>query len=215
MTGPTDNSGYENLALRRIEQEYEKLITRAFLSKSSVVEISRTIGAKRALPIYRILQRHGLIGTSLKRTKFKGPTEMRGVLRRIGISFSQWCNSLGFDVRIAEAELTGPATASASAIRQAAMRDFPGIYAKGKSSLDLAEWESEITSVTTGYSYRIDWNQRIEKYLGTIQENEEVMVIGTYPSVVLIELVRVAWLLRAIDRLGSIEHVTGVIKSQP
>jgi len=207
VIGSVRDNGYENQALRWIEQEYEKLITQTFQSGFSVVEISRTIGAKRALPVYRILQRRGLIGTSLKRTRFKGPAEMQGALRRMGLSFSQWCNSRGFDVRIAEAELTGTGTASASDIRQAALRDFPGIYAKGKSSLDLEEWERGVSSAAIGYSYRIDWDQRLERYLGVIQGVEELTVIGKYPSVVLLELVRVAWLFKAIDRLRCPEYL--------
>ncbi len=208
MIGPVRDNGYENQALRRIEQEYELLVTQAFLSGFSVVEISRAIGAKRALPIYRILQKRGLIGTSLKRTRFKGPAEMQGALRRMGLSFTQWCNSYGFDIRIAEAELTGTGTASASGIRQAAVRDFPGIYAKGKPSLDLEEWERQLSSATTGYSYRINWDQRLERYLGTIQGIEDLTVIGKYPSVVIMELVRVTWLLKAIDRLGGILNIS-------
>jgi len=205
MTGPVSDNGYGNQALRRIEQEYETLIAQAFSSGFSVVEISRTIGLKRVLAVYRILQKGGLIGTALKRSRFKGPAEMQGALRRLGMSFNQWCHSCGFDVRNAEAELTETGTASASDIREAALRDFPGIYAKGKSSLDLEEWEKEISTAATGYSYRIDWNHRLEKYLGTIQGIEDLTILGKYPSVVLMELVRVTWLLKAIDLLDCIE----------
>jgi len=207
VIGPVRDSGYDNQAVRRIEQEYEIFVTRAFRSGFSVVEISRTIGAKRALSVYRILQRRELIGTSLKRTRYKGTTEMQGALRRMGLSFSQWCNSNGFDARIAEAELTGTGMASVSGIRQAALRDFPGIFSKGKSSLDLEEWEREVSSAATGYSYRIDWDQRLERYLGTIQGVEELTVIGKYPSAVVMELVRVTWLLTAIDRLGGVLNI--------
>lgn len=205
MTGPVSDNGYGNPALRRVEQEYEKRITQAFSSGYSVVEISRTIGGKRALPVYRILQKRGLIGTSLKRTRFKGPTEMQGALLRMGMSFTQWCNSWGFDPRMAVDELSGIVTDSTSGIRLAACRDFPNLYAKRNSSLDLEEWEKEISSTTTGYSYRIDWDQRLERYLGRIQGVETLKVIGKHPSVVMMELVRATWLLKAIDRLDGIE----------
>jgi len=178
-----------------------------------VVEISRTIGAKRALPIYRILQRHGLIGTSLKRARFKGPVVMCNALHRVGISFIQWCNSWGLDPCNAENELSGFDTASESGIRKAALRDFPKVYTKGKSSLDLEEWEREVSSATTGYSYRIDWDQRLERCLGTIQGIAELTVIGKYPSVVVMDLVRVTWLLKAIDRLRGILNISPADKN--
>ncbi|NVN92107.1 MAG: hypothetical protein HXX11_16105 [Desulfuromonadales bacterium] len=204
MARPGGDNGVENAALRRIEHEYENRIGRAFSSGHSVVEISRVIGCKRALPVYRILQRRGLIETSLKRSRFKGPDKLHNALRRMGLSFNQWCNSWQFEPPSAEHELSRSDTSSTSGIRLAAERDFPRIFAKGNQAINLEEWEQHISSSTTGYSYRIDWDTRLEKYLGTIIGVELLTIIGKHPSVVMMELVRGAWLLKAIDLLGSI-----------
>lgn len=203
MARPGDVNVMENAALRRIENEYENRIGRAFSSGYSVVEISRIIGCKRALPIYRILQRRGLIEASLKRSRFKGPNKLHNTLHRTGLSFNQWCNSWQFDPQKAEYSLSGSITSSTSGIRLAAERDFPRLFAKGNQTIDLEEWEQHISSSTTAYSYRIDWDPRLEKYLGSIVGVELLTIIGKHPSIVMMELVRGAWLLKAIDLLGS------------
>ena len=83
----------EGTALRRIEMEYEKSICRAFSCGKSVVEIARRIGSAKAMPIYRTLQRRGLIGTGLKRSKYSGPAYLQSALKRVRLSFIQWCNA--------------------------------------------------------------------------------------------------------------------------
>ena len=202
MARPAGDNVVENAALGRIEREYENRIAMAFSSGLSVVEISRIIGCKRALPVYRILQRRGLIETSLKRSRFKGPDTLHSTLRRRGLSFNQWCNSWQFEPQSAEHELSGSDTSSTSGIRLAAQRDFPRIFAKGNQTIDLAEWEQHVFSSTIGYSYRIDWDSRLEKYLGSIVGVDSLTIIGKHPSTVMMELVRATWLLKAIDLLG-------------
>jgi len=204
MTRTCGDNGVETAAVRRIEQEYEIRIGQAFSSGHSVVEISRVIGCKRALPVYRILQRKGLINRSLKRTRFRGPAHLHNALKRTGLSFSQWCNAWRFDPRNAEEELSRIDNLSSSGIRLAAGRDFPNLYAKGKGAIDLEEWERELSSSTSGCSYRIDWDPRLEKFLGTITGVESLTIVGKHPSVVMMDLVRVAWLLKAIDLLNTI-----------
>lgn len=205
MTRVDSEKGAEGAALRRIVLEYENSVCHAFSSGYSVVEIAREIGCKRALPVYRTVQARGLIDRSVRKTRYRGPAQMEMVLLRAGLSFTKWCNSWRFDPKTAEEELSTPDAPSSSEIRQAAARDFPSLFEKRDGSVDLEKWEREISSLSSGYSYSIDWEPRLEKYSGTISGMESITIIGKHPSVIIIKLVKVTWLLKAIERLGAIE----------
>jgi hypothetical protein len=123
----------------------------------SVVEITKRIGSVKALPVYRTLQRRGLIGTGLKRSKYCGPAYLQNALKRIRLSFIQWCNAWGFDPKTAEEELNALDTSSSSAIHGAAKRDFPFVFKKGGAPIDLDEWEREIATLDARHSFCIDW----------------------------------------------------------
>src|SRR5208282_2449571 len=169
MTRWDKENKMEGTALRLIDLEYEKSLCHAFSSGMSVVEIARRIGSAKAMPIYRTLQRRGLIGTGLKRSKHSGPVYLQSALKRIRLSFIQWCNSLGFDPKTAEEELAAHDTSSSSLICAAARRDFPFLFKKGGVPIDLDEWEREIATLDDRYSFRIDWEVSRQRYVGSIQ----------------------------------------------
>jgi hypothetical protein len=201
MRGADENQVVQGVALSRAENEYEERLCRAFSSGRSVVEIARQVRSRRALPIYRMLQRRGLIETKLKRTRYRGPAQMEHCLKRVRLSFAQWCNSWRFDPKLAEEELSQPPAGTPSEVRLAAARDFPSVYAKGERPLDLEEWEREISAAVSGYSFRIEWMPAIERYSGTIIGIDSLRIIGKYPTVIMMELIRFTWLQRAIDIL--------------
>jgi len=192
----------EGTALRQIEQEYEKSLCRAFTCGMSVVEIARRIGSAKAMPIYRTLQRSGLVGTGMKRSKYKGPA----YLQRVRLSFIQWCNAWGFDPKTAEEELAAHDTTSTSLICTAARKDFPLVFKKRDAAFDLEEWEREIATLEDRPSFRIDWDVRRQKYVGSIQGIDSLAIVSMHPSAITMELVRVSWHLKAIELLGDIEN---------
>ena len=195
----------QGTALRRIEIEYEKSICRAFSSGMSVVEIARKIGSAKAMPVYRALQRRGLVGTGLKRSKYKGPAYLQSALKRVKLSFIQWCNSWGFDPKTAEEELAAQDTSSTSLICAAARKDFPFVFKKRGPDIDLDEWEKEIAALDDRPSYSIDWEKRHQRYVGSIKGIDSLTISSRYPSVVTMGLVRVSWLLMGIELLKNIE----------
>ena len=205
MTGPDGENVVESSAVRRIESEFEERVCLAFSSGYSVVEIARRIRCKRAVQVYRVLQRRGLIDRSLKKSRYRGPAQLENFLRRSNLSFTKWCNSWRFDPKIAEHELSIPDPPSPSEVHLAARRDFPNLFGTKEGSVDLEEWEREIISATAGYSFRIDWEPRLEKYLGKIKGIETLTITGRRPSVIIMDLVRVAWFLRAIELLDASE----------
>ena len=194
----------EDTGLRQIEEEFGDRLCHAFSSGYSVAEIARMTGCKKAISVYKVLQRRGLIGSSVKRSRFKGPPELEKPLGRMGMSFAQWCNSWRFDPKSAEAELSVIDDSSLAEIHVAARRDFPGTYEKGKGSLNLEEWEREIISCGTVHSFHIDWDHRLERFVGTIPGVESLSVVGKNPSFVMKVLFRAAWLLKVIGMLDGI-----------
>ena len=196
----------EGTALRQIEQEYEKSLCRAFTCGMSVVEIARRIGSAKAMPIYRTLQRRGLVGTGMKRSRYKGPAYMQSALKRVRLSFIQWCNAWGFDPKTAEEELAAHDTTSTSLICTAARKDFPLVFKKRDAAFDLEEWEREIATLEDRPSFRIDWDVRRQKYVGSIQGIDSLAIVSMHPSAITMELVRVSWHLKAIELLGDIEN---------
>lgn len=198
-------SRMEGTALRRIEMEYEKSICRAFSCGMSVVEIARKIGSAKAMPVYRTLQRRGLVETGIKRSKYKGPAYLQSALKRVRLSFIQWCNAWGFDPKTAEEELAARDTSSPSLICAAARKDFPLVFKKGGADIDLDEWEREIATLDDRPSYSIDWEKRHQRYVGSIKGIDSLTITNRYPSAVMMELVRVSWLLMGIELLKNIE----------
>jgi hypothetical protein len=192
-------------ALQKIELEYENSLSHAFSRGMSVVEIARGIGSARAIPIYRTLQRRGLIGTGMKRSRYKGPAYLQNPLKKVRLSFIQWCNAWGFDPKSAEEDLSNPDSHSPSLILDAARRDFPFVFKKGGDPINLDEWAREIKTLDARHSFRIDWEARHQSYVGSIQEIDSLMITSRYPSVVMMELVRVSWLLKAIELLKDIK----------
>jgi hypothetical protein len=204
MEGAYRAGGVDRKGLREIESEYGNCLCSVYSTGYSVVEITRLIGCRKAVSVYRILQRRGVIDSSLKRSRFRGPSELENALQRTGMSFAQWCNSWRFDPKSAQEELLKIDTSSGSGIHQAAQRDFPGVYSKNKGSIDLEEWEIEVASHGIVHSFRVDWDQRLERFVGTIPGIESLSVAGTHPSVVMSDLVRAGWLLKAITILNGV-----------
>lgn len=194
----------EETGLRQIEEEFGDRLCRTFSSGYSVAEIARMSGCKKAISVYKVLQRRGLIGSSVKRSRFQGPPELEKPLGRMGMSFAQWCNSWRFDPKSAEAELSVIEASSLAEIHVAARRDFPGTYEKGKGVLNLEEWEREIISCGTVHSFHIDWDHRLERFVGTIPGVESLAVVGKNPSFVMKVLFRAAWLIKAIGMFDGI-----------
>lgn len=189
--------------LRQIEEEYGDRLCHAFSSGYSVAEIARMIGCKKAVSVYKVLQRRGLVGSSVKRSRFLGPPELEKPLGKMGMSFVQWCNSWRFDPKSAETELKTIDDSSLSEIHVAARRDFPGTYEKGKGSLNLEEWEREVSSSGTVHSFHMDWDHRLERFVGTIPGVDSLMIVGKNPSFVMRVLFRAAWLLKVIEMLDG------------
>jgi hypothetical protein len=195
----------QGTALRRIEMEYEKSVCHAFTCGMSVVEIARKTGSAKAIPVYRTLQRRGLVGTGMKRSKYKGPAYLQSALKRVKLSFIQWCNAWGFDPKTVEEELAAQDTSSPSLICAAARKDFPFVFKKRGPDIDLDEWEKEIATLNAKPSYSLDWDERCQRYVGSIKGIDSLTITSPYPSVVTMGLVRVSWLLMAIELLRDIE----------
>jgi len=204
MTRWDRENSLQGTALRRIEMEYEKSVCHAFTCGMSVVEIARKTGSAKAIPVYRTLQKRGLVGTGLKRSKHKGPAYLQSALKRVKLSFIQWCNAWGFDPKTAEEELAAHDTSSPSVICTAAMKDFPFVFKKRGPDIDLDEWEKEIETLNAKPSYSLDWDERCQRYVGSIKGIDSLTITSTYPSVVTMGLVRVSWLLMAIELLRDI-----------
>lgn len=201
-TGRENDMG--DAGLRQIEEEYGDCLCQAFSSGYSVAEIARMTGCKKAVSVYKVLQRRGLIGSSVKRSRFRGPPKLEKPLEKMGMSFVQWCNSWRFDPKSAEAELVTINDSSLSEIHVAARRDFPGTYEKGKGSLNLEEWEREVSSSGTVHSFHMDWDHRLELFVGTIPGVESLTIVGKNPSFVIRVLFRAAWLLKVIGMLSGV-----------
>jgi hypothetical protein len=195
----------EDTGLQQIEEEFGDRLCHAFTSGYSVAEIARMIGCKKAISVYKVLQRRGFITSSVKRSRFKGPPEMEKPLGIMGMSFAQWCNSWCFDPKSAEAELSVIDASSLAEIHVAARRDFPGTYEKGKGALNLEEWERQIICCGTVHSFHIDWDHRLERFVGMIPGVESLSVVGKNPSFVMKVLFRAAWLLKVIVMLDGLK----------
>jgi len=204
MKGAYRMGGTDSRGLMDIEREYGERLCRAYGSGCSVVEIARFIGCRKAVSVYRVLQRRGVIDSSLKRSRFRGPPELENALRKTGMSFAQWCNSWRFDPKSAQEELLKAEVSTRPDIRQAVGRDFPRLCGEETGAVDLDEWEVEVSSLTTASSFRIDWDHKLERFVGTIAGAGSLMISGKHPSVVMAELVRAAWLLGAIELLAGI-----------
>ena len=111
---------------------------------------------------------------------------------------------MGFDPKTAEKELAAHDTSSPSLICTAAMKDFPFAFKKRGPDIDLDEWEKEITTLNAKPSYSIDWDETCHRYVGSIKGIDSLTITSTYPSVVTMGLVRVSWLLMAIELLRDI-----------
>jgi hypothetical protein len=206
MTGSGRKNGTDSAGLRQIECDYGDCLCSAYSTGFSVVEISRLIGCRKAISVYRILQRRGVINSSLKRSRFKGPPQLEKALQRTGMSFAKWCNSWQFDPKTAEAELLKIDTSSGSEIQLSVRRDFPRICGKHTGPVDLEEWEVAVASLTTVHSFHIDWDQKLERFVGKIPGVESLTIVGKYASVVMTELVRASWLLKAIEILDGVRE---------
>jgi len=204
MTRWDRENSLQGTALRRIELEYEKNICSAFSCGMSVVEIAKKTGSAKALLVYRTLQKRGLVGTGLKRSRYKGPAYLQSALKRVKLSFIQWCNAWGFDPKTAEEELAARDTYT-SLICAAARKDFPFAFKNRGPDFDLDEWEKEIATLNAKPSYSLDWDERCQRYVGSIKGIDSLTITSTYPSVVTMGLVRVSWLLMAIELLRDIE----------
>jgi hypothetical protein len=204
MEGAYRAGGADRTGLREIESEYGNCLCSAYSTGYSVVEIARLIGCRKAISVYRILQRRGVIDSSLKRSRFRGPSELENALQRTGMSFAQWCNSWRFDPKSAQEELSKADVSAGPEFQQAVRRDFRRQSEKDTGQINLEEWEVEVSSPTTVHSFRVDWDQKLERFVGTIPGVESLMIAGKYPSVVMTELVRAAWLLKAIEILNEV-----------
>lgn len=197
--GGTDSTGFDEIA-----REFGDCLCGVYSTGFSVVEIARLIGCRKAISVYRILQRRGVIDSSLKRSRFSGTPELENALRRTGLSFAQWCNSWRFDPKTAQEKLSKADTLAGPEFWQAVRRDFPRLCGKDTGPVDLEEWEVKVASLTTAYSFLIDWDQKHERFVGTIPGVESLTIAGTHPSVVMSDLVRAAWLLKAIEVLDEV-----------
>jgi hypothetical protein len=105
----------------------------------------------------------------------------------------------------AEEELAARDTSSSSLICAAARKDFPLLFKKRDAAIDLDEWEREIATLEDRPSFRIDWDVRRQKYVGSIEGIDSLAIVSMHPSAITMELVRVSWHLKAIELLGNIE----------
>jgi hypothetical protein len=105
----------------------------------------------------------------------------------------------------AEEELATHDTSSPSLICAAAKKDFPFVFKKRGVPIDLEEWEQEIATLDARHSYSVDWDERPQRYEGSIKGFDSLIIMGKHPYVVMMGLVRVSWLLKAIELLGNIE----------
>lgn len=190
-----------------VAREFENSICDAFSSGMSVLQICRAIHARKALFIYRILQRRKLVGTSLKRSRFTGPEILRKPLKRSCLSFAQWCNSHAFDPEPAaialDAHEPGPGR---ERYLEAARRDFPEACLRNAAqSVDLDTWERELLSGRARLSYHLDWDPFTESYIGTIPGVLHLKITAKRPGDVLADLVRTGWHLHAIARLNALQ----------
>jgi len=195
---------HKNSFLQNMEKEFEDGVCKAFTSGSSVIEITRLIGKRKAMYVYKLLQRKRLIGNSLKRSKCIGPASLQKELKRAGISFVQWCNCWTFDPGTAEMVLLqGDGELGGDCYWDAARRDFPKSYkpTTNKTFLDLDEWDRESAAEAVVHSYHLDWDPKLGHYVGTIPDIPSLQIIGKRPSDVLFDLVRAAWLEKSILRL--------------
>jgi hypothetical protein len=87
----------------------------------------------------------------------------------------------------------------------AARRDFPFVFRKRGAPIDLDEWEREIATLESKHSYSIDWEESLQRYVGSIKGTESLMITARHPSVITMELVRVYWLLKAIELLEGVD----------
>lgn len=204
MEGAYRMGGADSRGLMEIEREYGERLCRAFASGRGVVEMARLIGCRKAVSVYRVLQRRGVIDSSLKRSRYRGPPELESALRKTGMSFAQWCNCWRFEPKSAQEELLKADASTRPDIRQAVRRDFPRLCGEETGAVDLDEWEIEVSSLTTVPSFRIDWDHKLERFVGRIAGVESLLISGRYPSVVMAELVRAAWLLGAIEVLVGV-----------
>ena len=189
--------------LKDIEMELADSLREAKAAGLSVLEIAAITGRRKALIIYRLFQKNGLIGSNVKKSKFRGPPFIEERLERISLSFAQWCNCWGFDPGEAQKalylDLYLPET---KPYHDAAMRDFPYAYAgEIPGNIDLDEWEQEITTRQAGLSYHLDWDGVREEYVGTVPEIPSLHIVGKYPSDLLMILIRGAWLKKSIAKI--------------
>jgi hypothetical protein len=189
--------------LEDIEMELADSLREAKAAGLSVLEIAAIIGRRKALIIYRLFQKNGLIGNSVKKSRFRGPHFLGEALEQTSLSFTRWCNCWGFDPCLAQTALNSdPSLPSAKRYHEAARRDFPYAYRDEKpGNIDLDEWEQEITTRQAGLSYHLDWDGVREEYVGTVSEIPSLRIVGKYPSDLLMILIRGAWLKKSIEKI--------------
>ena len=82
---------------------------------------------------------------------------------------------------------------------------FPFVFKKRDTPIDLDEWEREIATLDARHFYSIDWEESLQRYVGSIKGNDSIMITARHPSVITMELVRVPWLIKATELLEDIE----------
>jgi hypothetical protein len=191
--------------LEHIEMELAATLREAAAAGLSVLEIAAITGRRKALIIYKLFQKNGLIGNSVRKSKFRGPHFIGEALERTSLSFAQWCNCWGFDPGEAQKALyLDLYLPEAKPYHDAAMRDFPYAYPGEKpNGIDLDEWEQEITTRKAGLSYHLDWDGEREEYIGTVAEIPSLRIGGKYPSDLLMILIRGAWLKKSIEKIEA------------
>ncbi len=188
-----------------LENKFEHCLCETFSAGVSAIEIGRLVGKLNVLSIYRCLQKNGLIGNTQRRSKWKAPALLERELKRAGISFTMWCNSWSIDPGTAESALLSAGNSSgAGAIRDEAARDFPKLFGKPGRGPSVAptewnfnDWEDE------DFSYHLDWDSELGMHVGTIPGISSLKMSGGRPLELLTHMLRVAWLMRCIKKLGS------------
>ena len=192
--------------IEEMEKEFADAVCEADRAGLSVLEIAAITGSRKGKKIYRLLQRRGLIGNTLRKSGFRGPLMLRESLSRSCLSFTQWCNCWGFDPATAESALNSePSLPGAARYHDAARRDFPGAY---RATADLDVWEREIAADRENFSYHVEWDRKLEVYIGTVPGIPSLEVPGKYPSDILMILIRGAWLKKSIEKIRAETAIT-------
>jgi len=162
---------------QQLFDQVESRICTAYRKGFSVVEITRTIGSKKADYAHAVLVKHKVIsqGKRGRPAKDSVPPVMSSYLSRRSLSFAKWCAGWGFDIWDAGHAIRENADGP---VLDAVRRDFPGCYVKMRKLKEYPDYVHPPQCRSNKLEAKVIWDDGEHCYRAEQIENSGVLGFG-------------------------------------